>query len=79
MADGSADAARRIRSMIHWDVNNGIARRAWARNAGAESAARRGMVAEPRMNVTLPYASDDALVRNAVEQSARECKQGDLP
>jgi urocanate hydratase len=71
LADGSESAARRIRTMIHWDVNNGIARRAWARNPGAESAARRAMDAEPRMAVTLPHRADDALVREAVRDAAR--------
>lgn len=71
VADGSADAARRIRSMVHWDVNNGIARRAWARNPGAESTARRAMKAETRLAVTLPYRADGALVRKAVEDAAR--------
>jgi urocanate hydratase len=71
VVDGSADAARRIRSMIHWDVNNGIARRAWARNSGAESAARRAMEVEPRLAVTLPHRADGALVRKAVEDAAR--------
>jgi urocanate hydratase len=67
--DGSDEAARRIRSMIHWDVNNGIARRAWARNPGAENAARRAMDAEPRMIVTMPHGVDDALVRASVEDA----------
>jgi urocanate hydratase len=71
VADGSADAARRIRSMVHWDVNNGIARRAWARNPGAESTARRAMDAETRLAVTLPHRADGALVRKAVEDATR--------
>jgi urocanate hydratase len=70
VADGSADAARRIRSMVHWDVNNGIARRAWARSPGAESTARHAMVAEPRLAVTLPHRADGALVRKAVDDAA---------
>ena len=69
--DGSRDAARRIRSMIAWDVNNGIARRAWARNAGAEAAIRRGMEAEPRLRVTMPEHADDAIVDGALESAER--------
>ncbi|MBZ5639232.1 MAG: urocanate hydratase, partial [Acidobacteriia bacterium] len=71
VADGTAAAARRIRSMIHWDVNNGIARRAWARKPGAESAARRAMESEPRMAVTLPNPADESLVREAVKSASR--------
>jgi len=64
--DGSADADRRIRGMIAWDVNNGIARRAWARNEGAEFAIRRAMVADARMKVTMPEHADDAVVDDAL-------------
>ncbi len=66
--DGSNEADRRVRDMIHWDVNNGIARRAWARNAGAVGTARRAMAAEPRMRVTLPYDADEAIVRDAIDK-----------
>jgi urocanate hydratase len=69
--DGSPEADLRVRSMIHWDVNNGIARRAWARNPGAERAARRAMGIEPRMTVTMPHDADDATVRAAVEDAGR--------
>jgi len=60
--DGSADADRRIRSMLHWDVNNGIARRAWARNKEADFAIRRAMAKEPQLKVTLPNCVDDRLI-----------------
>jgi urocanate hydratase len=66
--DGSADSDRRIRSMISWDVNNGIARRAWARNEGAEFTIRRAMVADDRIKVTLPEHADDAVVADALQQ-----------
>jgi urocanate hydratase len=66
--DGSADAERRVRSMIAWDVNNGIARRAWARNEGAEFAIRRAMAADARMRVTMPEHADDAIVDDALRQ-----------
>ena len=52
--DGSDDADRRLRSMLFWDVNNGIARRSWARNEGAISAIKREMARTPGLKVTLP-------------------------
>lgn len=55
LLDGSDDAARRLDAMLHWDVNNGVARRAWARNSGALAAAKRAMEREPRLRLTLPY------------------------
>jgi urocanate hydratase len=66
--DGGEACDRRIRAMVPWDVNNGIARRAWAKNAGAEFAIRRAMQAEPRMTVTMPAHADDALIQNALNQ-----------
>ena len=64
--DGTPAADRRLETMLHWDVNNGIARRAWARNPGAEFAARRAMDEESRLRVTLPAHADDAVVRDAL-------------
>lgn len=60
--DGSDDAERRIRQMLLWDVNNGIARRSWARNAGAGAAIRREMERTPGLTVTLPNIADDAII-----------------
>lgn len=60
--DGSEDAARRLKMMLHWDVNNGIARRSWARNEGAVFAIKRAMKAEPRLKVTLPNRVDDHMI-----------------
>jgi urocanate hydratase len=60
--DGSPTADRHIDSMIAWDVNNGVARRAWARNPGAEWAAREAMRADSRLRVTLPAAVEDDLL-----------------
>ena len=54
LLDGSADAERRLTSMLHWDVNNGIARRSWARNEGAIFAIKRAMEKEPNLTVTIP-------------------------
>ena len=64
--DGSEDAARHIREMLFWDVNNGIARRSWARNDGAVEAIRREMERTPGLKVTLPNYADDRLIRNAL-------------
>ena len=64
--DGSEDAARRIREMLLWDVNNGIARRSWARNEGAVEAIRREMDRTPGLRVTLPNYADDDIIRNAL-------------
>jgi urocanate hydratase len=60
--DGSDAADRRLRSMLHWDVNNGISRRSWARNKEAIFAARRAMETEPKLRVTLPNMADDKLI-----------------
>ncbi|MDE6377850.1 MAG: urocanate hydratase [Duncaniella sp.] len=60
--DGSEDSARHIDEMLLWDVNNGIARRSWARNPGAISAIKREMERTPLLRVTLPNIADDALV-----------------
>jgi urocanate hydratase len=60
--DGSEAAERRLRSMLFWDVNNGISRRSWARNEGAIFAIRRAMESEPRLNVTLPNLVDPDLI-----------------
>lgn len=60
--DGTEDAQRRLRSMLHWDVNNGIARRSWARNEGAVSSAKRAMQIEPLLKITLPNICDDDMI-----------------
>ena len=60
--DGSKEASRRLKSMLFWDVNNGIARRSWARNNEAVFAIKRAMEAEPNLKVTLPNFVDDALL-----------------
>ncbi len=60
--DGSDMADRHIREMLFWDVNNGIARRAWARNEGSLEAIRREMGRSPELKVTLPYLVDDELL-----------------
>jgi urocanate hydratase len=60
--DGSTDASRRLQSMLFWDVNNGIARRSWARNDEAIFAIKRAMESQPLLKVTLPNKVDDALL-----------------
>jgi urocanate hydratase len=70
--DGSEDAERRIRSMIAWDVNNGLARRSWARNAGARFAVGRAMQAQPDLDVTLPHEADARLIERALDHSDRD-------
>ena len=64
--DGSEDSARHIRQMLFWDVNNGIARRSWARNSGAMSAILRQMQRTPQLRVTMPVIADDTLIDNAL-------------
>jgi urocanate hydratase len=60
--DGSADAEKNLNSMLFWDVNNGIARRSWARNEGAVFAIKREMERTPGLKVTLPNIPDDKLI-----------------
>ncbi len=69
--DGSADAERRARAMLSWDVANGVARRAWARNDGARFAIERAMADEPGMRVTLPNLADDQVIERALEEAER--------
>lgn len=62
LLDGSEEANKRLKSMLHWDVNNGIARRSWARNEGAIFAIKRAMENEPLLKVTLPNMVDEKLL-----------------
>lgn len=62
LLDGTLDAENRLKSMLHWDVNNGIARRSWARNEEAIFAIKRAMEDEPLLKVTLPNLVDDAIL-----------------
>ena len=65
VVDGSEASERHIREMLFWDVNNGISRRAWARNVGSMDAIRREMERTPDLKVTLPELVDDDLIRQA--------------
>ena len=64
--DGSDEAAARAERMLAWDVDNGIARRSWARNSGAMFTARREMERNPNLRITLPNLADDELIRKAL-------------
>ena len=65
--DGSADSDRHIREMLFWDVNNGIARRSWARNSAARFAIEREMARTPGLKVTLPNLADEDLIRKTLD------------
>ncbi|MDB4160824.1 urocanate hydratase [Bacteroidia bacterium] len=62
LLDGSSDADARLKNMLHYDVNNGIARRSWARNENAQFAIKREMERNDRLKVTLAQNADDALI-----------------
>jgi urocanate hydratase len=74
LLDGSDDADRRLKSMLFWDVNNGISRRSWARNEGAVFAIKRAMEAEPNLKVTLPNFVDESLLRNSLLWRGGDCQ-----
>ena len=63
LLDGSDEAEQRLQSMLHWDVNNGVARRAWARNSGARSASIRAMELESNLKITLPHIVEESLLQ----------------
>ena len=65
--DGTEDSDRHIREMLLWDVNNGIARRSWARNEGAVHAIKREMERTPLLKVTLPNFADEDMIRGIFE------------
>jgi urocanate hydratase len=62
--DGSDASDAALKSMLYWDVNNGIARRAWARNPHAISTAEVAMQNEKRLQITMPNMVDEALLEN---------------
>lgn len=65
--DGTPDTDRRLQMMLHWDVNNGISRRSWARNEEAVFAIKREMERTPNLKVTLPNFADDSLIDKVVK------------
>tara|TARA_B100000900_G_C20599916_1_gene725043 strand:+ start:80 stop:2083 length:2004 start_codon:yes stop_codon:yes gene_type:complete len=62
--DGSKDSENKLKSMLHWDVNNGISRRSWARNKEAVFAIKRAMKSNTKLKVTLPNIADDNIIDN---------------
>jgi len=62
--DGTSDADRKLQNMLFYDVNNGIGRRSWARNSGAEFAAKREMDRSPKLKITMPNHADDNLINS---------------
>jgi urocanate hydratase len=64
LLDGTKDADRRLKSMLFWDVNNGISRRSWARNKEANFAIERAMQMNPDLKVTMPNTADDGLINS---------------
>jgi Urocanate hydratase len=66
MLDGTPETESRLRMMLHWDVNNGIARRSWARNKEAMFTLKREMERTPGLKVTIPYIADDKLIEDAL-------------
>jgi urocanate hydratase len=70
--DGSESADRRLQSMLFWDVNNGIARRAWARNPHALSTIKRAMEQYPELRVTIPALAEDEIVIQALKTTENQ-------
>ena len=68
LLDGTDDAASRIQSMLSWDVNNGVARRAWGRNEGAEFAARIAMENDTNLHITMPNHADTEAIEKALQR-----------
>jgi urocanate hydratase len=68
LLDGTIEADRRLKMMLHWDVNNGIARRNWARNENAIFAIKRAMEMEPSLKVTLPELVEDTLIQKVFKE-----------
>jgi urocanate hydratase len=66
MLDGSSETDRKLRMMLHWDVNNGIARRSWARNREAMFTLKREMERTPGLVVTIPFIADDKVIDEAL-------------
>ena len=63
LLDGTEDSNKKLKSMLHWDVNNGIARRSWARNSEAIFAIKKEMARTPNLKVTIPNIANEELVK----------------
>jgi urocanate hydratase len=70
LLDGSDDAEKKLQNMLFWDVNNGISRRAWARNPEAIFAIKRAMNENPNLKITLPNIADNTLINNALNNTS---------
>tara|TARA_B110000444_G_scaffold260460_1_gene307550 strand:+ start:34546 stop:36582 length:2037 start_codon:yes stop_codon:yes gene_type:complete len=70
LLDGTDECEAKLQKMLHWDVNNGVARRAWARNSGAEFAIKRAMASEPLLQVTLPNHMDEQLLNSLFKEDS---------
>jgi urocanate hydratase len=68
LLDGAYDTGNKLKRMLHWDVNNGIARRSWARNEGAIFTLKREMEKTPGLKVTVPYLADDEMIDEALKE-----------
>ena len=66
--DGTSETEEKLRLMLHWDVNNGIARRSWARNKEAMFALKREMDRTPGLKVTVPYIADDEMIEEVLKK-----------
>ena len=66
--DGSPESERRLKSMLNWDVNNGISRRSWARNHGAMNTIKRAMENEPKLKVTIPYLANETEIEKILKE-----------
>jgi urocanate hydratase len=66
--DGTPDTEDKLRPMLHRDVNNGIARRSWARNKEAMFTLKRELEKNPGLKVTVPYIADDKLIDEAFRE-----------
>lgn len=64
LIDGSEDAEQRLQSMLHWDVTNGVARRAWARNQGAIKSIKQAMKINDQLKITIPESVQDSMLDN---------------
>ena len=70
VVDGSEQSDDNIKEMLFWDVNNGIARRSWARNTGSMDAIKREMERRPDLTVTMPHLADDGIINSSIDRIA---------
>jgi len=66
LLDGTKAAKKRLKMMLHWDVNNGISRRSWARNREAVFAIKRAMKSNKNLQVTIPQFADNELIKRVI-------------